>query len=209
MQAVAREVFALLLQLVERQERQQMLRQQQRQQRPQQLPQQQQQRQAQPRAFYANDDRMGAVQSDDSAPNGLPASALESLAPLAWALSRYSCCQPVLLDAVALLLEPHLADLLPTQVLLLLEACTAVLGPIRSQAGGSDAAGGVAAGGRAGGAGAGGAGASGAEQLLLGLVPVITGDVQRYSPDQAAQVAVQYAAARLYDEGLIRQVRHT
>lgn len=195
MKSIGRAAFALLLQLVERQERQQaLLRQQQ---------QQQQQRRKAPRVPRTSGSSTAATQEIPDA-TGLPAPVFESLAPLAWALSRYGCCQPVLLDAMALLVEPCVAELAPTQALQLLEACTAVLGPVRAKA----AAEGATAAGGAGGAGggAGGAGVSGAEQLLTALVPIVTANVLRYSPHQAAQVAVQCAAARLYDEDLIRQV---
>ncbi|KAG1668313.1 hypothetical protein FOA52_011210 [Chlamydomonas sp. UWO 241] len=100
------------------------------------------------------------------------------LPQLAWGLSRAGHCQPVLLDAVALLLEPGLPALTPRDMLLLLHACEAVA---PQSGGGNTRSDGDTSGGTA--------------QLLESLAPEIAANVGSYSVRQAAAVARIYAAA--------------
>ncbi len=167
MSAVAREAFAQLLQEIDAQE---------------QLEQQRSTSSSGPHSTAAT--ATAAAAADPA-----------SLASLAWGLHRAGHCQPVLLDALALLLpETSLAALQPAEALRLLEACRAAC-----QAAAAAAAPPLGARG-----GFDGGEVSGARQILEGLAPAIAASARQYDAWQAARAATHYAAAQHLDEGLMR-----
>ena len=106
-----------------------------------------------------------------------------SLVCLAWGLHKCGRCQPVLLDAVALLLPiRRLAELTPSDALQLLEACQGAASQPSSSRGE----------------------ASGARQLVEGLALSVAAGVHRYDAWQASQAAVRFATLQHFDDGLMR-----
>jgi hypothetical protein len=167
MASVAREAFALLLQSIDSQEQEQQTK----------ARKGQQQRQASPTFL-------------------LPADAA-SLASLAWGLHKAGHCNPVQLDALALLLpgDASLAVLQPEEALRLLSACEAACTAATRTAAAAEAAGSAAVPGDE---------AAGARQLLEGLAAAVAGSVQQYGVRQAVQVATHMAATDYFDEHLMR-----
>eukprot|EP00955_Chlamydomonas_euryale_P105991 365674-Chlamydomonas_euryale.AAC.8 len=116
-----------------------------------------------------------AVGTVDGAASGtLPAA--WRLPQLVWGLSRAGHCQHVLLDAVALLLEPNeLSRLPPGDALILMEACGAAGDP--------------------GGAGGSSGGGGGASQLLDGLSPAVAMRADEFDVAQLTAAVLHCAAA--------------
>ncbi len=115
----------------------------------------------------------------------LPADASD-LASLAWGLHKGGRCSPVLLDALAILLLPgteRVSGLTPEEALRLITACSAVSASKPRDATAEE---------------------GGARQLLEAVATAIWESAERYSARQAAQVAVQLAAAQHFDERLMR-----
>lgn len=121
-----------------------------------------------------------ATQQQQVAAKGVEPSTLVSLA---WGLHKCGRCQPVLLDAIALLLPiPRLSELAPSEALQLLEACQGAASQQPSSRGE----------------------ASGARQLIEGLALSVAAGVHRYDAWQASQAAVRFAALQYFDDRLMR-----